>query len=40
MDVFYMTYVKNTTVHKLMKQQKNHPVYDDKNDSRKNSGNR
>ena len=34
MDVFIMTYVKNTTVHKLKKQKK-HPVYEDKSDSRK-----
>ena len=30
-----MTYVKNTTVHKLKKNSKNHPVYEDKRDSRK-----
>ena len=29
-----MTYVKNTTVHKL-KKSKNHPVYEDKSDSRR-----
>ena len=34
MDVFNMTYVKNTTVHKLKKQQK-YPVYEDKSDSRR-----
>ena len=34
MDVFIMTYVKNTTVHKLKKQQK-YPVYEDKSDSRR-----
>ena len=35
MDVFNMTYVKNTTVHKLKKNSKNHPVYEDKSDSRR-----
>ena len=34
MDVFIMTYVKNTTVHKLKKQKK-HPVYEDESDSRR-----
>ena len=34
MDVFNMTYVKNATVHKL-KNSKNHPVYEDKSDSRR-----
>ena len=34
MDVFNMTYVKNTTVHELKKQQK-HPVYEDKSDFRR-----
>ena len=34
MDVFNMTYVNNTTVHKL-KNTKNHPVYKDKSDSRR-----
>ena len=34
MDVFIMTYVKNTTVHKLKKQKK-HPVYEDKSGSRR-----
>ena len=29
-----MTYMKNTTVHKLNKQKK-HPVYEDKSDSRR-----
>ena len=29
-----MTYVKNTTVHKL-ENRKKHPVYEDKSDSRK-----
>ena len=35
MDVFNMTYVKNTTVCKLKKNSKNHPVYEDKSDSRR-----
>ena len=35
MDVFNMTYVKNTTVHKLKKTQQKHPVYKDKSDSRR-----
>ena len=35
MDVFNMTYVKNTTVHKLKKKVKNYPVYEDKSDSRR-----
>ena len=36
MDVFYMTYVKNTTVHKLKKKtRKKHPVYEDKSGSRR-----
>ena len=35
MDVFNMTYVKNTTVHKLKKHSKKYPVYEDKGDSRK-----
>ena len=35
MDVFNMTYVKNTTVHKLKKKRKNHPVYEDKSGSRR-----
>ena len=30
-----MTYVKNTTVHKLKKNSKNHPVHKDKSDSRR-----
>ena len=30
-----MTYMKNTTVHKLKKQKKKHPVYEDKSDSRR-----
>ena len=34
MDVFNMTYVKNTTVHKL-KNHQNPPVYEDKSDSRR-----
>ena len=34
MDVFIMTYVKNTTVHKLKKRKKHH-VYEDKNDPRR-----
>ena len=34
MDVFNMTYVKNSTVHKLRKKQKHH-AYDDKSDSRR-----
>ena len=36
MDVFSMTYVKNAAVHKLKKNSKNHPVYEDKSDSRRN----
>ena len=35
MDVFHMTYVKNTTFHKLKKTSKKHPVYEDKNDTRR-----
>ena len=37
MDVFNMTYVKNTTVHKLKKQQTPPPppVYEDKSDTRR-----
>ena len=35
MDVFIMMYVKNTTVHKLKKTEKKHPVYEDKSDSRR-----
>ena len=34
MDVFNMTYVKYTTVYQLKKQQ-NHPVYEDKSDTRR-----
>ena len=34
MDVFNMTYVKNTTVHQL-KNSKHHPMYEDKSDSRR-----
>ena len=34
MDVFIMTYVKNTTVHKMKKTEK-HPVYKDKTDFRR-----
>ena len=34
MDVCNMTYVKNTSVHKLSKQQQ-HPVYKDKSDTRR-----
>ena len=34
MDVFPMTYVKNTTFHKLKKQQK-HPVCEDKSNARR-----
>ena len=30
-----MTYMKNTTVHKLKKNSKKHPVCEDKSDSRK-----
>ena len=37
MGVFNMTYVKTTIVHKL-KNSENHPVYEDKSDSRR-SGN-
>ena len=35
MDVFNMTYVKYKTVYKLKKTSKNHPVYEDKSDSRR-----
>ena len=35
MNVFNMTYMKNTTVHKLKKTEKKHPVYEDKSDSRR-----
>ena len=36
MDIFNMTYVKNTTtVQNLKKTSKNHPVYEDKSDSRR-----
>ena len=34
MDVFHMTYVRNSTFHKLKKQQK-HPIYEDKSDTRR-----
>ena len=34
MDVFNMMYVKNTTVYKL-KNSKNHPVFEDRSDSRR-----
>ena len=34
MNVFHMTYMRNTTFHKLKKQQK-HPVYEDKSDTRR-----
>ena len=35
MNVFHMTYVRNATlIHKLKNQQK-HPVYEDKNDTRR-----
>ena len=35
MDVFIMKSVKNTTVHKLKLYSKNHPVYEDKSDSKR-----
>ena len=35
MKVFYMTYVKNTTFHKL-KNQQTRPVYEDKSDTGRN----
>ena len=35
MDIFHMTYVKNTTFHKEKKTAKKHPVYKDKSDSRR-----
>ena len=34
MDAFHMTYMKNTTAHKLEKQKK-HPVYKNKSDTRR-----
>ena len=39
MDVFNMTYVKYRTVYKLKKNSKNHPVYEDKSEEKKKSGN-
>ena len=37
MDVLHMTYVRNTTFHKLKKTaKKNHAVYEDKSDTRRN----
>ena len=35
MDVFIMTYVKNTIVHKLKKTEKKHSVYEDESGSRR-----
>ena len=36
MDMFHMTYVKNTTFHKQKKKnRKQHPVYEDKSDTRR-----
>ena len=35
MDVFIMTYMKNTTVHKLKKNRKKHPVCEDKSGYRR-----
>ena len=35
MDVFHMTYVRNATFHKLKKNSKKHPVYEDKSDTRR-----
>ena len=34
MDIFHMTYVKNTTFHKQKNSQK-HPAYEDKSDTRR-----
>ena len=35
MDVLHMTYLKNTTAHKLKKNKKKHPVYEDESDTRR-----
>ena len=35
MDVFHMTYVRNATFHKLKKNSKKYPVYDDKSNTRR-----